>query len=112
MQIGKDAGVLVKHEFYLWAAGKSINHIQKGLAHRLFAAMVEFDHKCFSMGKVVHSEALEVTSQVAFQATKKEGAFFVSLIFIDSVCHITSFIMKANKSMNHKQTYITHGKSS
>jgi hypothetical protein len=56
----------------LKAGGKGIHHIKRGLAYKLFAAMVEYDDKYRGMEEVVfHSEAREATSNVAFQATSK-----------------------------------------
>jgi iterative type I PKS product template protein len=94
----------------LKAGGKSIHHIKRGLAYKLFAAMVEYDDKYRGMEEVVfHSEAREATSNVAFQATSKDGNYLMSPYLIDSVCNITGFIMNANDTIDHKQTYISGG---
>jgi acyl carrier protein len=95
----------------LKAGGKGVHHIQRGLAHKLFAALVQYDDKYRGMEEVIlSSEALEATSQVAFQSTSKGGNFFMSPCFIDSVAHIPGFIMNANDAVDSKKyIYISHG---
>lgn len=95
----------------LKAGGKGIHQIQRGLAYKLFAALVQYDDRFRGMEEVVlNSEALEATASVAFQATKEDGNFFLSPYFIDSLCHITGFIMNANDAVDsYKQVYISHG---
>lgn len=95
----------------LRAGGKGIHHIQRGLAYKLFSALVQYDDKYRGMEEVtMSSEALEATSQVAFQSTIKDGQFFMSPYFIDSVAHISGFIMNANDTVDSKKyIYISHG---
>jgi len=95
----------------LKAGGKGIHQIQRGLAYKLFSALVEYDDKFRGMEEVImDSKGLEATSKVVFQATKKDGNFFLSPYFIDSLCHITGFIMNANDAVDSKkQIYISHG---
>jgi iterative type I PKS product template protein len=91
--------------------GKGVHHIHRGLAYKLFAALVQYDDKYRGMEEVIlSSEGLEATSQVAFQATSKDGKFVMSPYFIDSVAHITGFVMNANDSVDSsKHIYISHG---
>jgi iterative type I PKS product template protein len=95
----------------LQAGGKGIHQIQRGLAYKLFSALVQYDDKFRGMEEVIlNSDGLEATSKVAFQATSKDGNFFMSPYFIDSACHITGFIMNANDAIDSKkQVYISHG---
>jgi iterative type I PKS product template protein len=95
----------------LKAGGKGIHNVQRGLAYKLFAALVTYDDKFRGMEEVIlHSEGLEATSLVKFQAGPKDGKFYMSPYFIDSVCHITGFIMNANDAVDSKkQVYISHG---
>jgi iterative type I PKS product template protein len=95
----------------LKAGGKGVHQIQRGLAYKLFSALVQYDDKFRGMEEVImSSEGLEATSKVSFQATSKDGNFFLSPYFIDSVCHITGFIMNANDAVDSKkQVYISHG---
>ncbi|KAF4632140.1 hypothetical protein G7Y89_g5985 [Cudoniella acicularis] len=95
----------------LQAGGKGIHHIQRGLAYKLFAALVQYDDKYRGMEEVIlNSENLEATSRVSFQSTIKDEKFFMSPYFIDSVAHIAGFIMNANDAVDSKQyVYISHG---
>ena len=95
----------------LKAGGKGIHLIHRGLAYKLFAALVQYDDKYRGMEEVIlSSEGLEATSRVSFQATKKDGNFFLSPYFIDSVAHISGFIMNANDAVDSKKNvYISHG---
>ncbi|KUJ15366.1 ketoacyl-synt-domain-containing protein [Mollisia scopiformis] len=95
----------------LKAGGKGIHSIQRGLAYKLFSALVTYDEKFRGMEEVIlHSDGLEATSLVKFQAGPKDGNFYMSPYFIDSVCHITGFIMNANDAVDSKkQVYISHG---
>jgi iterative type I PKS product template protein len=95
----------------LKAGGMGIHHIHRGLAYKLFAALVQYDHKYRGMEEVIlSSDGLEATSRVSFQANKKDGNFFLSPYFIDSVAHISGFIMNANDAVDStKNVYISHG---
>jgi iterative type I PKS product template protein len=95
----------------LKAGGKGIHQIQRGLAYKLFSALVQYDDKFRGMEEVImHSDGLEATSKVVFQATSQDGNFFLSPYFIDSLCHITGFIMNANDAVDSKKNiYISHG---
>lgn len=84
----------------LESGGKGIHTLQRGLAYKLFSALVTYDDKFRGMEEVIlNSDALEATSSVSFQASSKDGKFFMSPYFIDSVCHITGFIMNANDAV-------------
>jgi iterative type I PKS product template protein len=95
----------------LKAGGKGIHHIHRGLAYKLFSALVQYDDKYRGMEEVIlSSEGLEATSRVQFQATAQDGKFVMSPYFLDSVCHISGFIMNANDAVDsQKHVYISHG---
>jgi iterative type I PKS product template protein len=95
----------------LKAGGKGIHHVQRGLAYKLFSALVQYADRYRGMEEVtLFSEGLEATAQIQLQATSKDGNFFMSPYFIDSVAHISGFIMNANDAVDSKkQVYISHG---
>jgi len=95
----------------LKAGGKGIHHLHRGLVYKLFSALVQYDDKYRGMEEVIlSSEGLEATSKVSFQATAKDGNFVMSPYFIDSVAHISGFIMNANDAVDSKKhVYISHG---
>ena len=85
--------------------------LQRGMAYKLFAALVQYSDKFRGMKEVVLDSAnLEASSNVQFQAGPLDGDFFCSPYFIDSVAHLAGFIMNANDEVDSKtQVYISHG---
>jgi iterative type I PKS product template protein len=85
--------------------------ILRGMAYKLFAALVDYDKKFRGMDEVIlDSSQLEATSKVSFQTTEQDGNFFCSPYWIDSVAHIGGFIVNASDGIDSKsQVYISHG---
>ncbi|KAH0558765.1 Type I Iterative PKS, partial [Trichoglossum hirsutum] len=85
--------------------------ILRGMAYKLFAALVDYDQKFRGMEEVIlDSSQLEATSKVSFQTTEKDGNFFCSPYWIDSVAHLGGFIVNASDGVDSKtQVYISHG---
>lgn len=83
----------------------------RGMAYKLFGALVDYDQKYRGMKEVIlDSPQLEATSQVVFQTTDADGSFFCSPYWIDSVAHLAGFVVNANDSLDSgKQVYISHG---
>lgn len=88
------------------------NHrIHRGLAYKLFSAFVEYGDKYRGMEEViVDSEQFEATSRVAFQTSEEDGNFFCSPYWIDSLAHLSGFIVNGTDAVNSKdQVYVSHG---
>jgi iron transport multicopper oxidase len=85
--------------------------IGRGLAYKLFAALVDYDKKYRGMEEVIlHSENMEATSKVVFQTAEKDGNFMCSPYWIDSVAHISGFIVNGSDATNSQESvYISHG---
>jgi iterative type I PKS product template protein len=85
--------------------------IGRGLAYKLFAALVDYDQKYRGMEEVIlRSETMEATSRVVFQTTENDGNFMCSPYWIDSVAHISGFIVNGSDAVNSKESvYISHG---
>jgi iterative type I PKS product template protein len=90
--------------------GKS-HKIGRGLAYKLFSALVDYDPKYRGMEEVIlHSGNMEATSKVVFQTTEKDGNFFCSPYWIDSVAHISGFIVNGSDAIDSRESvYISHG---
>ncbi|RAL59691.1 hypothetical protein DID88_000324 [Monilinia fructigena] len=90
---------------------KEVHKIQRGMAYKLFGALVDYDQRYRGMDEVyLWSEQCEATAKVQFQTSDKDGKFFMSPYWIDSVCHISGFIMNANDAVDStKHVYISHG---
>ena len=85
--------------------------VGRGLAYKLFAALVDYDKKYRGMEEVIlHSANMEATSKVVFQTTEKDGNFMCSPYWIDSVAHISGFIVNGSDATNSQENvYISHG---
>lgn len=87
------------------------NKIGRGLAYKLFAALVDYDKRYRGMEEVIlHSANMEATSRVIFQTTPEDGTFKCSPYWIDSVAHISGFIVNGSDAVDSKENvYISHG---
>lgn len=85
--------------------------ILRGMAYKLFSSLVEYGDRFRGMKEVILDSAnLEATAQIDFQAGPQDGNFFTSPYFIDSIGHLSGFIMNANDGVDSKtQVYISHG---
>ena len=92
------------------STGKA-HRMLRGMAYKLFAALVDYDPKYRGMEEaILDSPLLEATSHVSFQTTESDGSFFCSPYWIDSVAHLAGFVVNANDSLDSsKQVYISHG---
>ena len=85
--------------------------IGRGLAYKLFAALVDYDAKYRGMEEVIlSSENMEATSRVSFQTKPTDGTFVCSPYWIDSVAHISGFIVNGSDAVDSgNQVYVSHG---
>lgn len=92
------------------ACGKA-DQISRGLAYKLFSALVQYDAKYQGMEEVIlNSKNFEATSRVQFQSGQEDGAFFLSPFWIDSLAHLSGFILNGSDAVDSKNfVYISHG---
>lgn len=84
--------------------------IGRGLAYKLFATFVNYDPKYRGMEEVILGPDMEATSKVVFQTAPADGTFFCSPYWIDSVAHISGFIVNATDATDSAaQVYVSHG---
>ncbi|KAF4634248.1 hypothetical protein G7Y89_g3862 [Cudoniella acicularis] len=85
--------------------------IKRGLAYKLFSALVEYGSCYRGMQEVIlDSGELEATAKVQFQTTKEEENHYLSPYWIDSLGHLAGFVMNANDGVDSKrQVFINHG---
>ena len=83
--------------------------IKRGMAYKLFGALVEYGKEYQGMSEVVlDSKRLEAVATVEFQVGQ-EG-FHLNPRWIDSLGHIAGFIMNANDGVDSwAQVFINHG---
>jgi len=87
------------------------HRIKRGMAYKLFGALVEYDQKYRGMEEVIlDSAAYEATSRVKFQASEQDGNYYFSPYWIDSLGHLAGFTMNANDAVDSKtQVFVNHG---
>lgn len=92
------------------AKGKA-HQISRGLVYKLFAAAVQYNEKYQGINEVtLDSARFEATSRVSFQTTEKDGSFFFSPYWIDSLAHLSGFILNGSDAVDSKKfVYISHG---
>ncbi|KAI0151201.1 polyketide synthase [Pestalotiopsis sp. NC0098] len=85
--------------------------IGRGLAYKLFAALVDYDRRYRGMESVIlDSETCEATAKVVFQTSPEDGTFHTAPYWIDSVCHISGFILNGSDAVDSRdQVFISHG---
>ncbi|TVY82590.1 Non-reducing polyketide synthase PKS12 [Lachnellula suecica] len=104
-------GFLARSRIEALSSGPQVHTIHRGMAYKLFKALVDYDPKYRGMEEVLlDSQNLEATARIVFQAEPHDGNFVMSPYFIDSVCHISGFIVNATDGVDSaSQVYISHG---
>ena len=92
-------------------ANGNADSVSRGLAYKIFAALVQYDKKYQGMENVILDGAnFEATSLVKFQTEEKDGTFFCSPFWIDSLAHLSGFILNGSGAVDSGQfVYISHG---
>lgn len=92
------------------AKGKA-HQISRGLVYKLFGAAVQYDERYQGIDEVaLDSARFEATSRVSFKTTEKDGIFFFSPYWIDSLAHLSGFILNGSDAVDSKNfVYISHG---
>ena len=87
------------------------HQISRGLVYKLFSALVQYDHKYQGIEEVtLDSGRFEATSSVKFQASEKDGRFYCSPYWIDSLAHLSGFILNGSDAVDSKNfVYVSHG---
>ncbi|KAB5554567.1 conidial yellow pigment biosynthesis polyketide synthase [Coniochaeta sp. 2T2.1] len=85
--------------------------VGRGLAYKLFAALVDYDSRYRGMEEVIlDSSSCEATARIRFQTSEKDGNFVLSPYHIDSLCHISGFIINGTDAVDSRETvFISHG---
>ena len=93
------------------AAGGNVQRILRGMAYKLFSALVDYNEKYRGMDEVLFlSSQFEATARVNFQTNDKDGTFVFSPYWIDSLAHISGFVLNANDTVNSKsRVYLSQG---
>lgn len=85
--------------------------VGRGLAYKLFAALVDYDRRYRGMEEVIlDSSTCEASARVRFQTSEEDGEFVFSPYHIDSLCHISGFMLNGTDAVDSReQVFISHG---
>ncbi|KAL2260542.1 hypothetical protein VTK26DRAFT_5418 [Humicola hyalothermophila] len=85
--------------------------IGRGLVYKLFSALVDYAPRYRGMEEVIlDSATCEATAKINFQTSPEDGHFVFSPYHIDSVCHISGFIINGTDAIDSREhVYISHG---
>ncbi|KAL4957638.1 hypothetical protein BDW69DRAFT_180424 [Aspergillus filifer] len=89
----------------------STHRVGRGMAYKLFAALVNYADSFRGMDEVVlDADAFEAAAKVTFKAGETGGDFFMDPRWIDNLCHISGFIVNGSEATaSDEQVYISHG---
>lgn len=85
--------------------------VQRGMAYKLFKALVSYDSKYRAMSEVVLDGAsTEASAALDFPTKPDDGDFYCPPYHIDGACHIAGFIVNASDLLDSEQNvYVSHG---
>jgi iterative type I PKS product template protein len=85
--------------------------VLRGMAYKLFKALVTYADNYRGMEEVIlDGKTTEATAQVQFQTTAADGDFLCSPYWIDSLAHLSGFIVNASDHLDSENSvYISHG---
>ena len=87
-----------------------IHRILRNIVYQLFSSLVKYDGKYQGIEEAyMDSEMLEATAKIQFQTTEGDGKFTYSPYWIDSLAHLSGFVLNGNCSMPEDVVYISHG---
>ncbi|KAF1812538.1 polyketide synthase [Eremomyces bilateralis CBS 781.70] len=91
-------------------ASGNAHKILRGMAYKLFASMCKYEKPYQGMEEVIlDAHNTEATAKVRFQNTKEDGDFFCAPFWIDSLCHLSGFIVNGSDLCNPDSGFISHG---
>jgi iterative type I PKS product template protein len=98
---------MLKQKLEIGAAHK----VLRGMAYKLFKALVTYADNYRGMEEVIlDGKQTEATATVKFQTTPADGDFFCSPYWIDSLAHLSGFIVNASEHLDSDNSvYISHG---
>ncbi|KAF7196198.1 Non-reducing polyketide synthase 1 [Pseudocercospora fuligena] len=85
--------------------------VQRGMAYKLFKALVNYEGKYRAMSEVVlDGQNTEASATLDFPTKPEDGDFYCPPYHIDGSCHISGFIVNASDLLDSEQNvYVSHG---
>ncbi|KAK3374152.1 hypothetical protein B0T24DRAFT_704334 [Lasiosphaeria ovina] len=99
----------IDHLIQSAALGKT-HRLLRPMVYKLFAALVDYDTKYQGMREVyMDSNLLEASANVKFNTTDADGCFTYSPYWIDSLAHLSGFVLNGADTTPPDSVYISHG---
>ncbi|KAI9036832.1 type I polyketide synthase [Aspergillus affinis] len=87
-----------------------LHRIERKEAYKAFATFVDYSSKFQGMDDVLlDPQFLEASAVVQFQTTPSDQKFTVSPYWIDSLAHLSGFILNTSETIPDDIVYISHG---
>lgn len=85
--------------------------IHRNMAYSLFGSFVQYGTSYRGIEEVtLNSKEYEATAKLAFQTTHEDGNFVCNPYWIDSVGHLSGFVVNVKEALGDKaQVFISHG---
>ena len=85
--------------------------VHRNMAYSLFGSFVKYSAAYRGMEEVaLNSEEYEATAKLAFQTTADHGDFLCSPYWIDSVGHLSGFVLNVKEALgNRTNVFVSHG---
>lgn len=94
----------------LMASKGSVHKILRPMVYKLFSALVDYDEKYQGLEQVfMDSQLLEATADVKFQTDDSDGTFTYSPYWIDSLAHLSGFVLNGAETTPKDAVFISHG---
>jgi len=93
------------------SAKAGISHkILRKMVYKLFSVLVKYDEKYQGLEEVfMDSNLLEAAASVKFKTTAADGEFVYSPYWIDSIAHLSGFVLNGSDTTPEDAVYISHG---
>ncbi|UJR12998.1 hypothetical protein I4U23_000024 [Adineta vaga] len=83
------------------------HQLLRGIVYKLFSVFVQYSEKYRGMEEVwMDCNMLEATSNIKFQTTPEDGSFEYSPYWLDSLYHLSGFVLHGTDTMNDDFVYI------
>lgn len=86
------------------------HRILRPIVYKLFSTLVKYQEKYQGLEEVfLDSKLLEAGAHVKFRTTAMDGNFVLSPYWIDSIAHLSGFVLNGSATTPEDAVYISHG---
>ncbi|KAF2664950.1 polyketide synthase 1 [Microthyrium microscopicum] len=87
-----------------------IHQLHRRMVYKLFSALVTYSDRYRGISKAyLNSAMFEAAASVRFQTSGSEDKYFCSPYWIDSLLHLSGFVLNGSDSTADDAVYISHG---